>query len=94
VQEYAIDVTAAGGLSGAPVIQTSTGLVMGMVRGGAERQVPLGAEGEHRVASIPMNLAFALPITPTFIAQLTANDYQAMLKPRKTASNPNGVSNL
>jgi hypothetical protein len=63
--EYFIDVTAAGGLSGAPVIQPSTGAVLGMVRAGAEREVQL--EGESRTFLVPANMALALPLTAQFV---------------------------
>lgn len=60
--EYLLDVTAAGGISGAPAVCARTGQVIGMVRGGVERPIA--------DTSMPLDLAFALPLTPRGIATI------------------------
>lgn len=62
VTEYLLDVTAAGGVSGAPVVCANTGQLLGMARGGVERPIAN--------TSIPLDLAFALPLTPRHIATI------------------------
>jgi hypothetical protein len=53
--EYLIDITSAGGMSGAPVIEPDTGRVLAMVRGGVETK-----------QRQPLDVAFALPIAQDF----------------------------
>ncbi len=51
--EYLVDITAAGGISGAPVIEPETGRVLAMMRG----------EVSHKVTKQALDVGFALPLS-------------------------------
>jgi hypothetical protein len=63
--EYLIDITAAGGISGSPVLDVPTGQVLGMVRGQLEMSQP----------RMPLDVAFALPITPWLLEQVVDQSF-------------------
>lgn len=72
--EFLIDATCAGGLSGAPVCNNQ-GEVLGILTGGIEHWVPAisrqqpNREPEYAI-SIPSNIGRMLPLNTQFLAQV------------------------
>jgi hypothetical protein len=66
-KEFLLDMTAAGGMSGAPVLDSS-GAVFAMVVAGIERLIE--NEQGDRIGTAPLNIARALPFTAEIQAKL------------------------